>query len=595
MKSCGSGWATRYRTLNGKFVKDMKNNMKVRFILFLFLMGFLEVPTLSAQAPKWVEKAKETVFSIITYDADDKMLNTGNGFFVTEDGVALSDYTLFKGAQRAVAVDSKGKQMPVQLIMGADDMYDVIKFKVGIPGKKVPALSLATVAPQAGMEVFLLPYSTRKDRSCTTGKVKAADAVEGSYLYYTLDMRLPDKMVSCPLMTAEGEVFGLAQKSSGQDTATVCYAVDARYAMAREIAALSYSDLALKGVGIKKALPDTEEQALVFLYMVSSQLPADEYMVLLGDFIAQYPDSPDGYLRRATQQLLLSQDEASLAKVDADLDKALDVAREKEDVYYNRAKTMFNYLATTPDASYKEWTFDAALQEIRSAIAINSLPLYVQLEGDILFAKQDYPAALACYEKVNASQLASAETFYSTAKTKELMKAPVDEVLALMDSCMAYLTTPYAADAAPYLLERARVRVEAGKARDAVQDYNAYYDAVNGQVNDVFYYWREQAALKARLYQIALDDLAKAIELAPNDLTYRAELAVVNIRVNRCEEALAVLQAALDIDPNYAEAYRLMGLAQVQLKRREDACASFSKAKELGHPQVDDLIQKYCK
>ena len=36
---------------------------------------------------------------------------------------------------------------------------------------------------------------------------------------------------------------------------------------------------------------------------------------------------------------------------------------------------------------------------------------------------------------------------------------------------------------------------------------------------------REQAALKARLYQIALDDLAKAIELAPNDLTYRAELA----------------------------------------------------------------------
>ena len=101
------------------------------------------------------------------------------------------------------------------------------------------------------------------------------------------------------------------------------------------------------------------------------------------------------------------------------MDKALDVAREKEDVYYNRAKTMFNYLATTPDASYKEWTFDAALQEIRSAIAINSLPLYVQLEGDILFAKQDYPAALACYEKVNASQLASAETFYSTAKTKE--------------------------------------------------------------------------------------------------------------------------------------------------------------------------------
>ena len=57
-----------------------------------------------AQAPKWVEKAKRAVFSVVTYGENDKILNTGNGFFVTEDGIALSDYSLFKGAQRAVVV-----------------------------------------------------------------------------------------------------------------------------------------------------------------------------------------------------------------------------------------------------------------------------------------------------------------------------------------------------------------------------------------------------------------------------------------------------------------------------------------------------------
>ena len=317
--------------------------MKTKLILLLVCcLGWAQ--NLLAQSPKWVEKAKEAVFSIITYDANDKMLNTGNGFFVTEDGVALSDYTLFRGAQRAVAINSKGEQMPVKVIMGADDMYDVIKFRVEIPGKKVSSLTVAEMAPQPGAEVFLLPYSTRKDRSCTSGKVKAADAVEGSYQYYTLSMHLSDKMVSCPLMTSDGEVFGLAQKSSGQDTATVCYAVDARYAMSRQIAAFSYGDLALKGVGIKKALPDTEEQALVFLYVVSSQVSADEYMALLNDFVAQYPESPDGYLRRAAQQLALAQDEASMEKVEADLDKALKVARQEDDVYYNRARTIYNYL-----------------------------------------------------------------------------------------------------------------------------------------------------------------------------------------------------------------------------------------------------------
>lgn len=135
---------------------------------------------------------------------------------MTENGVALSDYSLFKGAQRAVAVTYEGVQMPVEAIMGANDMYDVIKFRVAIPGKKVDALVLSSVAPQPGSEVYLLPYSTQKDRSCTIGKVKAIDKVDSKYSYYTLDMRLKDKMVSCPLTNSEGAVFGLAQNRQGK-------------------------------------------------------------------------------------------------------------------------------------------------------------------------------------------------------------------------------------------------------------------------------------------------------------------------------------------------------------------------------------------
>lgn len=548
-----------------------------------------------AQAPKWVEKAKRAVFSVVTYDREDKILNTGNGFFVTEDGIALSDYSLFKGAQRAVVINSEGVQMPVEAVMGADDMYDVVKFRVGISGKKVPALTLATASPAVNTEVCLLPYSTQKDRSYTAGKVKEAAKIAEKYFYYTLDMHLKDKMVSCPVMTADGQVFGLAQKSSGQDTATVCYAIDANFAMAQNISALSYGDMALKGIGIKKALPDTEEQVLVFLYMASSQLAPEKYMEVLNDFISLYPNSADGYLRRASQQLYLSVDEASMDKVAADMDKALEVAQKKDDAYFNRAKMIYNYQLGKPEKVYKDWTLDKALEEIRKAIAIEELPVYVQQEGDILFAKQDYPAAYASYDKVNKSNLASAATFFSAAKTKEMMQAPAEEVLALMDSCMVRFTEPYTEAAAPYLLERAQARMNAGQARSAMLDYDAYFKAVNGNVNDLFYYYREQAALKAKQYQRALDDLAKAIELNPKDLTYRAELAVVNIRVGRNEDALNVLKAALEVDPKYAEAYRLMGIAQIQMKQKSEACASFAKAKELGDTNVDALIEKHCK
>jgi tetratricopeptide repeat family protein len=569
---------------------DMKKILILPLLLFFLIQGSM------AQTPKWVEKAKRAVFSVVTYDKNDKMLNTGNGFFVSEDGLALSDYTLFKGAERAVVITSEGKQMPVSLILGANDMYDVIKFRVAITEKKVPALIVAKTAPAVGADAWMLPYSTQKSIACVTGKVKEVSKVAGEYHYYTLGMQMKDKMVSCPVMNAEGQVFGIAQKSSGIDTVTTCYAAGAAFAMSQKISALSLGDAALKKIGIRKGLPETEDQALVYLFMASSSLSGDDYEKLLDDFIRQFPANADGYLRRANYYAAKGiDDQAWYDKAVADFNQALKVAQKKDDVYYNIGKLMYAYQLSKPEKTYKDWTYDTALQNVRQAIAIDPLPIYIQMEGDILFAQQDYAGALAAYEKVNASNIASPATFFSAAKTKELAKGDPKEVVALMDSCIARCPQPITADFAPYLLERAQMNMNAGQPRNAMLDYDAYHTAVKGEVNDVFYYYREQAALKARQFQRALDDIVKAIEMNPTDLTYQAEHAVVNLRVGRYEEAIQILNNILKADPKYAEAYRLLGLCQIQLKKTDEACGNFKKAKELGDPNVDELITKYCK
>ena len=568
----------------------MKKILILPFLLFFLIQGSM------AQTPKWVEKAKRAVFSVVTYDKNDKMLNTGNGFFVSEDGLALSDYTLFKGAERAVVITSEGKQMPVSLILGANDMYDVIKFRVAITEKKVPALIVAKTAPAVGADAWMLPYSTQKSIACVSGKVKEVSKVAGEDHYYTLSMQMKDKMVSCPVMNAEGQVFGIAQKSSGIDTVTTCYAAGAAFAMSQKISALSLGDAALKKIGIRKGLPETEDQALVYLFMASSSLSGDDYEKLLDDFIRQFPANADGYLRRANYYAAKGKDDqAWYDKAVADFNQALKVAQKKDDVYYNIGKLIYAYQLSKPEKTYKDWTYDTALQNVRQAIAIDPLPIYIQMEGDILFAQQDYAGALAAYEKVNASNIASPATFFSAAKTKELAKGDPKEVVALMDSCIARCPQPITADFAPYLLERAQMNMNAGQPRNAMLDYDAYHTAVKGEVNDVFYYYREQAALKARQFQRALDDIVKAIEMNPTDLTYQAEHAVVNLRVGRYEEAIQILNNILKADPKYAEAYRLLGLCQIQLKKTDEACGNFKKAKELGDPNVDELITKYCK
>lgn len=548
----------------------------------------------SAQTPKWAEKAKKAVFSIVTYDKENKIKGTGNGFCIDAQGTALSDYSLFEGAERAVVINADGKQMEVSRIMGANSMYDVVKFTTPID-KKQTTLEMATQPAKVGETVYLLPYSTQKSTVPQTGKVASIDSIGNHSFYYTLEMKTGEKMVSCPIMNANGQVLGMIQKNASDDSME-SYALGASYGASLEISALSMNDGALNKIGIKKALPDTEDQALVYLFMSAEQMDRETYLAVLNDFLTQYPNSMEGYIRRANFYMG-GEDEAQYALADDDLKKALEVAPVKEDAYYQVSKTIYGYaLSLNGKEPYKDWTLDKALELIRTAIQTNEQPLHVQLEGDILFALGKYTDAFACYDKVNQSPIASAASFYSATKAKQLTEgSDMNEVLALMDSTIAKLSKPYFGEAAPYFYERAELRAQAGKYREAVMDYNTFYDAVSGDVTALFYFQREQAEMQCRMYQQALNDINKAVEMAPEDVDLWVEKGAVHLRVNQLDEAIEVFKKALSMNDKYAAAYRMLGYCQAMQKNTKEACANFAKAKELGDEVVDQLIEKYCK
>ena len=548
----------------------------------------------SAQAPKWAEKAKKAVFSVVTYDKENKIKGTGNGFYIDAQGTALSDYTLFENAARAVVINADGKQQDVSRILGANSMYDIVKFNTPID-KKQTTLTLASQPAKVGETVYLLPYSTQKATTLQTGKVTSVDSIGNNSFYYTLEMKTGEKTVSCPIMNANGEVLGLIQKNAS-DESMESYAIGASYGASLAISALSMNDGALNKIGIKKALPDTEEQALVFLYMSSEQMDKETYLSVLNDFLSQYPHSMEGYIRRANYYMSMK-DTSKYPLADEDLKKAIEVSSSKEDAMFQVAKAMYSYLISQEGKEgYEEWSYGKTLELIRDAIQKNNQPLYVQLEGDILFAQGKYGEAFNCYDKVNQSSLASAATFYSASKAKQLTEgSDINEVLALMDSAIVKLSKPYFGEAAPYFYERADLRAQAGKYREAVMDYNTFYDAVSGDVTAYFYFQREQAEMQCRMYQQALNDINKAVEMAPEEVDYWVEKGSVHLRVNQLDEAIAAFNKALSMNDQYAAAYRMLGYCQAMQKKNKEACANFAKAKELGDEVVDQLIEKYCK
>lgn len=559
-------------------------------ILFVFVMPFSVL--LAQELPKWAENARKAVFSIVTYTKDGQILSTGNGFYIDEQGTGVSDYSLFKGAERAIIITANGKELPVKYMMGANDMYDVVKFKTDFD-KKAEALQPATLPSSTGETVYLVPYSTQKSSKGQTGTIAKVDTIGEQQYYYTLTMQTTEKTVSCPIMNAAGQVVGMIQKNNDPESKE-SFAIGIRYLTDLTINALSVNDLALNSIGIKKGLPEDESQALVYLYMASGVYAPNQYFDLLNDFISQYPNNMEGYLRRATYYINIG-DDTHYALAVEDLKKMLDVAEKKDEAHYNIAKLIYSYQLNIGDKKpYASWTFDYALNEINEALAITQEPIYYQLQGDIYFAMQKFTEAYTAYDKVNKSKLASAATFYSAAKAKELIEGTdKKEVIALMDSAIAFYPKPYGKDAAPYLYERARIKSDMEDYRGAVTDYNDFYDAMLGQTSAEFHLIRSQAELNCRMYQQAINDINKAVELDPNNVTYWVEKGGIHIRVNQAAEAIQALTRAIKMDPENAPAYRMLGYAQIQNKEKDKGLTNLQKAKDLGDEVADGLLQKY--
>lgn len=548
----------------------------------------------SAQTPKWVEKARKAVFSIVTYDKENQIKGTGNGFYIDGQGTSLSDYTLFERAERAVIINADGKQLEVKSILGANSIYDVVKFNTPTV-KKQAFLTLATQPAKVNDIVYLLPYSTQKATTCQTGRITAVDSIGNNSFYYTLEMKTNEKLVSCPIMNAEGQVLGLIQKNASDDSEE-SYAIGAGYGASLSISALSITDATLNKIKIKKALPAVEDQAMVYLIMASDKMKKEEYEELLNEFISLFPSNYEGYIRMANI-CIYDENTEKQSLADSYLDKAIKLSANKEEACFQVAKAIYTYLINLNGReAYSTWTYDRALETVRQITQKSEQPLYVQLEGDILFVQRKYDEAFMAYEKVNNSSMASAATYYSAAKAKQLSEsADINEVLALMDAAIEKLRKPYLDEAAPYFYERAELRTQASLFREAVMDYNTFYNAVSGKVSALFYFKREQAEVQCRMYQQALEDINKAVEMNPADLDFLIEKGSLHLRVNQLDEAIDVLNKVISMDSKYAAAYRMLGYCQALQKKNKEACKNFAIAKELGDEVVDTLIEKYCK
>ncbi|WP_279210295.1 serine protease [Parabacteroides goldsteinii] len=573
-----------------------------RILLLILICCHLLPATAQKNAPKWMDKSKKAVVLITTYGKDGAKLTSGIGIFVSETGDVLSAYELFKGAEKATVTDTEGKTYLVTRVIGADELYDVIKVKAETP-KKVQFFPIAADPLAVGTVAYLLPYSTEKKADFEQGTITEVSKLKDPYSYYKLSVPLEDGRVNSPILNAEGEVFGLAQAdASGKKD--VSYAVSASYVNNLAVSSTDFLNSVYNNIGIKKAWPADVEQAQVVLFLKGSTQDAKTYLETLNDFIATFPNSADGYLNRANhyagrraELAATPGEQANYLKLALDdIETASKYSDKKGDVYYNKAKLIYGVSAGDTTLTDPAWSVQAAQQTIQKAIEEDDAPVYHQLAGDIHFYLKEFDQAYNEYMVVNNSDLASPNSFYWAAKAKENTPGfNIGDVIALLDGAVDKCGLPLTSEAGQYILERIDWKLRLSQYAEAIADYDLYYKAMKGDVGSSFYFYREQAKFRAGDMEGALADIKEAVRLSPDVPDYRAEEASVYVRMKNYTDALASIEETLKVAPDFAACYRLKGICYVRMEKKAEACEALNKAKELGDPLAERLIKEHCK
>lgn len=556
-----------------------------RRTFFLIISFFVACLTTNAQNAQ-VKKSAQATFSLNTFRADGTLISASHGVFVSSNGDAIAQWKPFVGAAKAVVIDSKGKKYDVDGLIGASDLYDICKFHVKGTTDMAP---VAKSMSEANAHLWLACYSVKAPRTvaATVSKLEkfSTSSSNQEYPYYILNTKAPEDAAFCPVINDAGEVVALLH-SAKDNTAN---AVSALFASDMKVENFGDNTTTLTQSLIAPMIPSDYKEAQLFLVIAGQSRTGDSYKALVEQFINMFPEKEDGYQARA--RMRASAMDFQGAK--ADMEKVIALAEDKAEAHYAYSNLILDKEVYMPQVAFNDWNLDLALNEAKTAYATNDHPVYLQQQGRVLFAMTKYDEAYETYMKLQSTSMAGPETMFAATQCRQKANAPLEEVIALMDSTIAVCPQPLTFQSAPYVFRRGLIYQDSGQYRKAINDFNSYEKLMVGNpLPHEFFYNRFVCEKEARVYQLALNDIQKAIELAPTSLYY-CELGSLQIRLKMNEEAIDAANKAIILDRKNADAYAILGAAQCLVGKKHEGLLNLEEAKSLGYEGADALISKY--
>lgn len=247
-------------------------------ISILGLLGCLAVPRLvtaqpvPATAPSTSQRAaaqseaselfsrtSPAVVSIITQDKNGKDLSLGSGFYVSDDGLIVTNQHVIQLARAAKVVQADGKALSVTGVAAVDPGYDLAVIKVDAKPTAKLALASETDA-QVGMRVWVIGNPQGFTNTISEGLVSGIRTRPGDRREIQTSAAVSHGSSGGPMLAADGKVIGVITSSveSGQQ---LNFGVPAE-AVAKLLARSDASELMTFAEAGKQTLTPTKEPTL---------------------------------------------------------------------------------------------------------------------------------------------------------------------------------------------------------------------------------------------------------------------------------------------------------------------------------------------
>ena len=170
------------------------------------------------------DKVSPSVFYIEVYDEYSYAMGSGSGFFITSDGLAVTNYHVIKDTESAIITTTNGERYDVTNVIAFDEELDVAIIKISKTSlqKKIvtefPAVTVTNADNiKTGQTVYALGSPIGLQNTISNGIISNAKQVVDGDTYIQITAPISHGSSGGALVNEYGEVIGIT--SSGIDDA----------------------------------------------------------------------------------------------------------------------------------------------------------------------------------------------------------------------------------------------------------------------------------------------------------------------------------------------------------------------------------------